>query len=155
MTSRTTRLAGSLAAAVLLATGCGTAANSGHATKHQRGHVQMMRLQPVTMHGHVGRRVVMPTEDGVAISRVLNSGQQIVILPRAFAPRILVADVHVRLTWTNLTTVAQRVVFLQLPVRSVVIPPGGKWSWLPRTGMNIHYRDSRFGFQGTVDFNPA
>jgi hypothetical protein len=114
------------------------------------------RLIPSTPGGAPGPMVTVPTESGTRpISEVIDSGQQILIEPASFYPRILIADVKVPITWTNLTTTAQALVFLNSSLRSPLIPPGGKWSYTAPTSLNLHYVDHALGTQATVDFNGA
>ena len=114
------------------------------------------RLMPTKPGGAPGPMVTVPSENGVRpIALTCDSGEQILIEPDSFYPRILVANVKAPITWTNLTTSPQEIVFLNSEVRSPLIPPGGKWSYTPPTSLNLHYVDRALGLQATVDFNPA
>jgi len=114
------------------------------------------RLMPTKAGGAPGPVVTVPTESGIRpISVVVDSGEQILIEPDSFYPRILIADIKEAITWTNLTTSPQQIVFLNSSIKSPLIAPGGKWSYTPPTSLNIHYVDRALGLQATVDFNPA
>ncbi len=126
------------------------------ATTTTLGPTPTTRLMPTKPGGAPGPVVTVPTESGVRpISEVVDSGQQILIEPDSFFPRILIANVKVPITWTNLTNSPQQISFLSSTIRSPSIPPGGKWSYTPPTALNIHYVDRTLGLQATVDFNPA
>jgi hypothetical protein len=110
-----------------------------------------MNLIPISPGGKPGPVVTVPTEGGVRpISDVFDSGQQVVILVGQVNPRILIANTKEPITWTNLTTGPQTVAFEQASVSSGPIPPGGKWSFTPLVGGNIHYQTSTGG-QGSID----
>lgn len=109
---------------------------------------------PTTPNGAPGPVVTVPTEgNGSVIEQAFDAGQQILVEPGSFWPNILVADIKVPITWTNLTTTPQQISFLFSTVKSPLIPPGGKWSYTAENGVNIHYVDKALNLQSTVDFN--
>jgi hypothetical protein len=105
--------------------------------------------------GREGPTVTEPTEDGGsrAISPNVDLGQQIIIAPAQFEPALLIADSSQPVTWTNLTTAVQQIT-VDSPDSAVSppIPPGGKWSYTPRFGTNMHY-GSTLGLKGAVQFD--
>jgi hypothetical protein len=148
------RSAGLAGVLLLLASGC---SSGGHPASSGLGPAPTTHLLPTTPGGQPGPVVTEPTEEGGSrpISEFDDFGEQILIEPGSFYPHILVADIKVPLTWTNLTTASQQVVFLDSPIRSGSIPPGGKWSYTPENSVGIHYVDHALGLYATVDFNPA
>jgi hypothetical protein len=132
-----------------MASGCGS-------SRPSLGPTPTTRLAPVAAGGQSGPVVTVPTEGGVRpIAAAVDTGDQILIAPGQVEPRLLITDVHETITWTNLTTAVQQVEFFA-PMRldSGPIAPGGKWSYLARTGANIHYQTAS-GLMGAIDFNPS
>jgi hypothetical protein len=138
----------------VLAAGCG--GGGSHPASSGTGPLPTTHLLPTSPGGEPGPVVTEPTEAGSRpISEIADFGQQILIEPDSFYPHILVADTNVPLTWTNLTTSDQQVVFLNSSIRSGEIPPGGKWSYTAPNSTGIHYVDRALGLYATVDFNGA
>jgi hypothetical protein len=87
-----------------------------------------------------GRRVGVPEEGSRPINPVQGVGEQIIITPKAIEPHFLYCQVDLKLTFTNLTSVPQELVFVNDGGwRSPKIPPGGKWIYTPRNGISFYY----------------
>jgi hypothetical protein len=94
--------------------------------------------------GHVvinGRSVRIPDERGDQPVRTgTDVGEQILIFPKRIEPHLLFCEVGFRLTFTNLTTVPQRLHFVNDGGWwSPSIPPGGVWHFTPKNGISFYY----------------
>jgi hypothetical protein len=84
----------------------------------------------------------VPTERGNRPINVENdAGQEVVIGEHGqLAPEMLVADVSLPITWTNLSGAPQQIVFNDAPLRSPVIAPGQTFTWTsPGYGISLAY----------------
>lgn len=96
-----------------------------------------------------GRKVAVPDEGTRPIQAIEDVGEQINITPKAIEPHLLFCQVKYRLTFTNLTSVPQRLKFVNDGGwRSPVIPPGQNWHFTPIFGISYYYV-SNTGLQAT------
>ncbi len=87
-----------------------------------------------------GRKIGIPEEGTRPISPAQGVGEQIIITPKAIEPHFLYCQVDFKLTFTNLTSVPQQLVFVNDGGwHSPKIPPGGKWIYTPRNGISFYY----------------
>jgi hypothetical protein len=88
-----------------------------------------------------GKKIAVPDERGhQPVQSVEDIGEEILITPAGFKPHLLFAETGMTVTFTNLTTVAQR---LHFPTTgnwsSPLIPPGGVWHYRPKFGISYYY----------------
>jgi hypothetical protein len=88
---------------------------------------------------------------GYAVSKDIQSGQQILIYQAGFWPNQLYANELVPVVWTNMTKVTQTVSIVGIGVKSPPIPPGDQWEWKTTGGGVLAYR-SAVGSQGILNF---
>jgi plastocyanin len=100
-----------------------------------------------------GKSVAVPTDQGKAISQVIDEGQQIIISASGFLPAKLYASPSEAIVWTNLTNQPQQVVFDHFSVKSPVIAPGATWKWTTVSSESITYH-SISGMHALVIVNP-
>jgi hypothetical protein len=84
----------------------------------------------------------VPTETGSRpIDPSNDAGQAVIIDTNGYlVPEWLVANVGLPITWTNLSGVAQQVVFNDAPVRSAIIAAGGTFTWTsPGYAVSLRY----------------
>jgi hypothetical protein len=84
----------------------------------------------------------VPTEVGVRpISPTNDAGQQVIIAKGGYLlPEWLVSDYKLPITWTNLSGVAQQVIFDDAPMHSPIIAPGATFTWSsPGIGISLTY----------------
>lgn len=99
----------------------------------------------------------VPSERGQQIGTTLNPGQELIIQDGRVLPKTLEAAPYPEpITWYNLSTSPQRIVFDNpkfYPVDSGTIPPGGTFTWTPPSGGPYTYTllPSRFTAQIVVN----
>jgi hypothetical protein len=102
-----------------------------------------------------GKKVGVPEEGSKPISPLQGVGEQIIITPKRLEPHLLFAEIGFRLTFTNLTSVPQRLRFVNDGNwRSPAIPPGGTWHYTPRFGLSYYYVTAT-GLQATFQVSPS
>lgn len=83
-------------------------------------------------------------------------GQTVLITPTGFRPRWLVSLVGKTITWRNESNVTTSVVFDHASVRSGPIPPGGTYTYDPRTALSITYHSGvNPHLHGSVQVTPG
>jgi hypothetical protein len=83
-------------------------------------------------------------------------GQTVLITPTGFRPRWLVSLVGKTITWRNESNVTASVVFDHESVRSGPIPPGGTYTYDPRTALSITYHSGvNPHLHGSVQVTPG
>ena len=70
-----------------------------------------------------------------------------------FHPKTLVSGCCKAVTWKNLTSRPESVVFDHQLVNSGTIPPGGSWVWTPQNPQSITYHSSLDAFTGALQVN--
>jgi hypothetical protein len=96
-----------------------------------------------------GEQFPVPTENGIPISALVGSGDQIVLTAKGFLPYQLFADLNAKIVWTNLTPKTVRITFEHSSVRSPWLKPGQTFSYSSSTLYSFVYR-STTGYHGTV-----
>jgi hypothetical protein len=87
-----------------------------------------------------GRRVAVPDEGTRPVRPTVDVGEQILITPTRIEPHLLFCQIGFKLTFTNLTPVAQRLTFVNDGGwRSPLIPPGKAWTYTPKNGLSYYY----------------
>jgi hypothetical protein len=96
----------------------------------------------------------VPNERGNPIPSSFAAGQNIIIRRNGLYPRTLEANISNPIVWTNLSGVAQRIIFENFPVDSGTIPPGGTFTWSATNVVALEYK-SAAGYHGVLDLNAA
>jgi hypothetical protein len=97
----------------------------------------------------------LPNERGRPIPPQFGAGQNILITSKGFEPQTLEANVSAPVVWTNLSGRPQRIIFVNFPVDSGTIPPGGTFTWSTNDAVALTYVSSPAGLSGKLLMNPV
>jgi hypothetical protein len=96
-----------------------------------------------------GKVIPVPTENGIPISPLVGTGDQIVLTTKGFLPYQLFADLNATIVFTNLTPKTVRITFEHSTVASPPLKPGETFNYSQSTSYSYVYRSST-GFHGTL-----
>jgi hypothetical protein len=143
--------------------GCGSPGKTPHAdapTTTQPTKVTTTTVTPTRVQfgsGSVAGPVpttTLPQDNGLPIPPDFAAGQNILITPDGFEPKVLEANVSAPVVWTNLSGKPQTIVFVDFPVESGTIPPGGTFTWSTQDAIAFTYL-SGTGLSGKLGMNPV
>jgi hypothetical protein len=85
----------------------------------------------------------------------LAAGQNVLINSSGCQPQTLEANVSSPVVWTNLSGKPQRVIFVNFPVDSGTIPPGGTFTWSTKDAVTMGYHLEPSGRVCHLAMNPV
>jgi hypothetical protein len=120
----------------------GTGSTTSTTNPYPQGQLVAPPSTPTTKPGEGNNHDIPITQDQ-------GSGNTILIESSGFWPETLYANDQVAVTWINLSSVPQKVVFDHIPVSSQTIPPHWSFVWKPNFGGSNTYH-SASGFHGLL-----